>query len=176
MRVDRQDEQFGSILKSGQLFLDELACAFDILLASHEDQDVSWWLLDVDGDCLLHCRIHIIVHCCLLKVFLDWKDAARDEEDGRIAKEGRELLSVHGGRCDDDLDVPPLLRHLLQDTKEDISVEAPLMRLVHYDCRVHLQFRVIQALSEEHSICHVFDYGMAGRAILESDRIAHCAA
>ena len=56
-------------------------------------------------------------------------------EDGAAASLGRELVSIHGGGHHDHLDLPtrPLLEGGLDHSKEDVSVDGPLMGLVKDD-------------------------------------------
>jgi hypothetical protein len=87
----------------------------------------------MDSHCLLDSRIHVIIHSCLLEVFLHWEYSPRDFEDRSPAKESREFFSIHGRGSDDDLDISSLLSDLLENAEQDISVKTSLMGLVHDD-------------------------------------------
>ena len=55
-------------------------------------------------------------------------------EDGRIVKVLAELLRVHGGRGDEQLEVGPEARNVLDEAKQDVGVQRALVRLVdHHD-------------------------------------------
>lgn len=63
--------------------------------------------------------------------------------------------------------------YLLQQTKEDISVDCPLVSFIQHDNGVLAQFRVDQALSQQHTVCHVLDHGLRAGAVLKTDGVTH---
>ena len=53
-----------------------------------------------------------------------------------------------GGRSDDDLDISSFLSDFLQDAEEDIGVETSFVGFVHNNGAVHLQFVVVETLTQ----------------------------
>lgn len=53
-------------------------------------------------------------------------------EDGRIVEELRKLLCIEGGGGDDDLDVGPEARNVLDKAEEHVRVQSALMRLIYH--------------------------------------------
>ena len=85
--VNWEDSHFWSVLKSLQFLFDEEAGALDILLPSHEDQDIARRLLQMDCHCFLDSYINVIVNGSLFKVFVDREDPAGNLEDGCPSEE-----------------------------------------------------------------------------------------
>lgn len=63
--------------------------------------------------------------------------------------------------------------YLLQQTKENISVDGPLVSFIQHDDRVLAQFRVDQALSQQHTVRHVLDDRLRAGAVLKTDGVTH---
>lgn len=125
----------------------------------------------MDRDGLLHCGIQIILNGILLEIALHWEGPSWYVKDGGVAKEQRELLGIHRGRGNYDLNVSPVLRHVLQYTKEHICIQTPLVRLVHHYGTVLVDILVIQTLPQKDTVCHVLYYRLIGCHIFESNRI-----
>ena len=54
---------------------------------------------------------------------LDWEGASWDGESRGVASEkGREFLSIHGRRGDDELEVRPPCHDVAQQTEQDIRI------------------------------------------------------
>ena len=65
------------------------------------------------------------------------------------------------------------MRYLLEEAEEHVSVDCPLVGLVQHDNGVLAQLRVYQALSQQHTVCHVLDHSLGAGAVLETDGVAH---
>ncbi len=70
------------------------ASGFNLLLTSHEDEDVPFRVAQVDGNGLLHSSLHIVLLGGLAEQGLHWEGAAWDLEDWHAAKEVGELSGV----------------------------------------------------------------------------------
>lgn len=132
---------------------------------------------------------------------LNWIRSSWDGEDGRFVEILRELDGVQRGRSYDQLHVCALLyrlkpnegseqfslvttftstirsfvlgSHLLEETKQDVSVDRPLVGLVQHDDGVLAQFRVDQTLPQQHTVRHVLDDRLGTSAVLKPDGITH---
>ena len=134
---------------------------------------------------------------------LHWVSSSWDCEDWRFVEILRELHSVQCGRRYNQLHVCAFLyslrqtkrntqylffspiqkslneeavvhvAYLLKQTKEDVSVDRPLVSLIQHDDGVLAQFRVDQTLSQQHTVCHVLDHRLRAGAVLETDGVAH---
>lgn len=109
-------------------------------------------------------------------MLLDGESSARNLKNWRIAEKLRKFLSIHCRRCDNNFDVGPTLSDFLQNTEEHVCVQASLVSFVHDDCTICLKITVVEAFSQEHTICHVLDDRMAGSAILKPDGVTDCVA
>jgi hypothetical protein len=56
-----------------------------------------------------------------------------DLDDGRGIKGFGKFLRVDGGRCDDDLQVPPAVEQLLENSQDKIDIEAALVGFIDDD-------------------------------------------
>ena len=61
----------------------------------------------------------------------------------------------------------------LQQTKQYVGVDGAFVSLIQHDDVVLCQISVDQALPKHHSLCHVFDFGLRTRTILETNRVPH---
>lgn len=65
------------------------------------------------------------------------------------------------------------MSNLLEETEENVGVDGPLVGFVqHYD-GVLTQLRVDQALSQQHTVRHVFDDRLGTGAVLKTDGVTH---
>ena len=83
----------------------------DVLLAGHEDEDVALVLREVHLDGLLDGGVDVVLDVVLGVEDVDGEGAAGDGEAGDVAEEVGELLRVHRGRRDDQLQVGPAGDH-----------------------------------------------------------------
>jgi hypothetical protein len=97
--------------------------------------------------------------------------ASGDVEDGHASEELREALSIQGGGGDDDLKVASTRCQFLQDAKQHVCAQAPLVCLVHDHGGVALQVRVLQGLPQQDAICHVLQQSVLAGLILEADGV-----
>ncbi|KAA6429504.1 MAG: hypothetical protein FRX49_00896 [Trebouxia sp. A1-2] len=95
------------------------ASGFNLLLTSHEDEDVPFRMAQVDGNGLLHSSLHIVLLGGLAEQGLHWEGAAWDLEDWHAAKEVGELAGVQSCRGDDQPEVPSLSHHLMHKPEVD---------------------------------------------------------
>lgn len=79
----------------------------NLLLARHEDEDVSHRWLEVYLNSLLHCTVHIILTVVTRVQNIHREGASRNIEHGHIAKERGELGRIHSGRSHDQLEIIP---------------------------------------------------------------------
>ena len=79
----------------------------DLLLAWHEDEEVTRMWLKVHLDGLLHRAIHVILTVGARVQHIHGKSTARNHEDRHIAKKGGELGGVHSGRGHNKFEVIP---------------------------------------------------------------------
>lgn len=63
--------------------------------------------------------------------------------------------------------------YLLEETKEDISVNGPLVGLIQHDDGVLHQVWVYETLSQQHTICHVLDHCLLACAVLKTDGVPY---
>ena len=98
--------------------------------------------MDLEG--LLHGFIDIVLGIVLREEHLDRKRPARNLEDRHTTEELRELVGVHGGRGDDELEITPPRDDFLQDSEKDICVQGSLVRFIHYYGTVGVQVRIVQ--------------------------------
>ena len=66
---------------------------------------------------------------------------------------------VDGGRGYDDLEVVPDIGDALQETKDEVYVQAPLVGLVHNYAAVLGQVGVELDLLQQYAVCHYLDLG-----------------
>lgn len=66
-----------------------------------------------------------------------------------------------------------VLVYLLEETKQDISVDCPLVGFIQHDNGVLAQLRVDQTLSQQHTVCHVLDHSLRAGAVLKTDSVTH---
>ena len=87
-----------------------------------------------------------------------------------------EPVCIDGGRRDDDLQVRPARQQLLQVTKQEIDVQAALVRLVDDDRVVLAQQRIGLGFGQQDAVGHQLDPGAAGQGVgeshLEADMLA----
>lgn len=141
-------------------------------MAGHEDKDVARRVVDMDGDGLLDRLIHVVLHRSFGKVGFDREGPARNGVDLGVAEKVRELVGVHGGAGNDDLDISARLGHFDQDPEKHVGVETALVGLVHDDAAILLQIGVVQTLSQQDPVGHVFDLGGFGGLVFETDGVA----
>lgn len=112
----------------------------DVLLARHEDENISCHAAEVDLQGLLHCSFHVILlrslhtHTQFQNLFSDtekhhqkraahhtsyfteqdvhWERPSWNVENGNVSEESRKFVRVHGGRCDDELQIGASGHHL----------------------------------------------------------------
>ncbi len=89
------------------------AGGFNLLLTSHEDQNIPFRVAQMNGNGLLHSSLHIVLLGGLAEQGLHWEGAAGDLEDGHAAEEVGELAGVQGCGGDDQPEVPSLSHHLM---------------------------------------------------------------
>ena len=174
LRVDGQHaERLGAVgLERLELLLDEVARGVDVLLTGHEDEHVAVGRAQMDLHGLFDGRIDVVLDGGLGEEDLDGKGAAGYEEDGHEAEELRELVRVHGGRRDDELEVLAAADHVAQQAEQHVRVERTLVRLVHDHGRVAVQVGLGETLAQQDAVRHVLDDRRVGRAVLETDRVA----
>lgn len=73
------------------------ACCLYVLLSCHENQDVTWAVLEVDRQCLLDGCIHVVFGDHLCEVLLHGEGTAGDREDRDAPEKITEFLCVHSG-------------------------------------------------------------------------------
>lgn len=98
----------------------------------------------MNANSLFHALIHVIVLRCLGKIDLNRESTARNRVDLGTAEEVRELIGIHSGRRDNDLDISSSLSHFDQDAKEHIGMQGAFMGFVHDNAGILFQIRVIQ--------------------------------
>ena len=150
-----------------------VANAVDIGLTGHEDQDIALVEGQMDREDLVHHGRHIVVGRRFLIEGLDRERAARNRKHGHGAEEVAESLRVHGSGRDDEFQIGSSLHDLLHDSEQHIRVQGSLVRFIHDNHGVLLQRGVTDALSQQNSVRHVFDFRRRRRAVLESNRVAH---
>ena len=151
----------------------------DLALARQEDQDVAGAgaapeVIDRIGD-----RVVQIEVLCLLEglpALLDRKGAAADHDHRRrpLARGEvlREALGIDGGRGDDDLQVRPARQDSPQIAKQEVDVEAALVRLVDDQRVVGLQQRIGLRLGQQDAVGHQLDRGAGLQPVLEAHLVA----
>ena len=72
---------------SQMMHLESKAGGLNLLLASHEDEDVPFRVPQVDGNGLLHSSLHIVLLGGLAEQGLNREGAPRDLEDWHAAEE-----------------------------------------------------------------------------------------
>ena len=84
-----------------------------------------------------------------------------------------EELGVHGGRCDDDLEVLPPLQQVLDQAQDDVDAQGPLVRLVDHQAavlgehRVHCQLVQHQSVQFEDNLGFLIDLGVARGLVVD---------
>ncbi len=78
-------------------------------------------------------------------------------------------LRIDGRRCDDQLQIRPAREQLLQIAKQEIDVQAALVRLVDDDRVVLLQERISLRFSQQDAVSHQFDRGALAYRIIEAN-------
>lgn len=72
----------------------------------------------MNGNCLFHCCIHIVIDSCLAKHDIHLEGPTRDTEDRHVAEEIRKLVGIQCCRGNDELQVPPLSCYFLYPTQQ----------------------------------------------------------
>ena len=72
-------------------FFDHFAGTFDVLLASHEDEDVAGGVREMDLQRLLDGGIDVVLAWRLAEEDIDREGTPRDGEARRVVEEAREL-------------------------------------------------------------------------------------
>ena len=72
----------------------DLTCDLDILLPSHEDQDITSWMREMNLQRLLDCTVDIVFARRFAEQYIHWKCSARNSEAWRLVVEVRELCRL----------------------------------------------------------------------------------
>mmetsp|Transcript_4277 Transcript_4277/g.7890 ORF Transcript_4277/g.7890 Transcript_4277/m.7890 type:complete len:484 (+) Transcript_4277:523-1974(+) len=139
LRVHREQQEWLAAIHSGHALSQDLARCFNVLLTSHEDQYITGRVGQVNGECLLDRRVNVVLTCYLGIVSLHVEGAPRDAERGGPSEEVTETVRVQSGRSNDELQVATTGDDLLQDAKEHVRVQRPLVCFVHDDGGVPVQ-------------------------------------
>ena len=156
-----------------QSVCEQHACSFNIVLAGHEDQNVPFPLRHVDRDGLIHRGFHVILRVGLRKVRVHRKRAAGNAKDRGALEKSAELFRVHCRRRDDELEVRSLTDNALEDAKQNVGVDAPLVGFVHDHGGVFFELRIVQRFPQQNSVRHVLNLCLFAGRVLEPDRVSH---
>lgn len=99
-----------------------LTSGFDIFLSSHKHENISRRVRQVDGQHLLHSRVHVVIRRRLGEILLHVERATGDAEDGYASEELREAIGIEGGGGDNELEVSAPRGHLLEQPEEHVRV------------------------------------------------------
>ncbi|GBE59877.1 DNA repair protein [Babesia ovata] len=124
----------------------------------HEDQNVTRALGDMERHALVDCRLHVVVAHGPHVLDPDGECAAGDFIDRTIAEELGELVTTTGN-------------HGLQDTKQNVGVQAAFVRLVHDNAAVTVQLGIHQSLTQQDTVRHKLYRRVFAREVLETDRV-----
>ena len=171
--INRENDHWRHVQQIVHLLLDQNAGCLDILLSSHENEDVPRRQINVRLDCLFDCSLQIVIHWHLRKLYLHREGPSWDLENSHAAEELRKLLRVHSRGGHNYLHIPPLLGDILQNPKKHISIQRSLMRFIHNNGGVLLEHCIVQALPQQNPIGHVLNNGALRSAILEPDGITN---
>ena len=130
----------------------------------------------MNGEDLLHGSVQVVVHGRLAVQHLHGECSSGYAEDGRAAEVDGEAVGVHGGRGDDELEVPAPHEDLPHEAEQHIGVERALVRLVHDDAAVGVEVLAGQRLAQQHALRHVLDQRRVRRHVLEADVVPHLGA
>lgn len=149
----------------------------DLVLAGEEDEDVA---VRGGGRVDLEDRgdggVEVVGLGLLGVVDVDGVPAAGDVEDGRAVKVPRELLRVHRRGRDEQLELRPEARDVLDEAEEDVGREGALVGLVDHERGVPAEVGLGEELAEQHAVGHVLEDGLVGGRVLEADGVAHLVA
>ena len=102
-------------------FFDHFAGTFDVLLASHEDEDVAWWMRQVDLESLLDSAVNVVFAWRLAEKLVHRESPTRNSEGGSVIVEGRELGCIHGSGGNDKLEISPSGQNCIKVVSEASS-------------------------------------------------------
>jgi len=94
-------------------------------------------------------------------------------ENGRVIKKVGELLAVHGGAGDQELELGPKPGDVLDKSEEHVGVQGALVRLVYDEHTVRVEVGLAKELAQQHAVGHVLDERPLRGAVLEADGVAH---
>ena len=83
--------------------------------------------------------------------------------DRGVIKVGAKLFGVQRGGRDDDLQVGAEEGNVLDQAKQNVGVQGPLVRLVDHHARVRRQVGLVQKLAQQHSVRHVLRVVSVGK-------------
>ena len=182
---ERQD--FGARPAAGEgVLAQRLAGLANLALAGQENEDVArteprHFVAGIDDGVVKVTLVVVLgfLHLHRPVAHIDGIQAPRDLDHRRIVEVLGEALGVDGRRGDDDFQVGALGQELLEETEQEVDVQAALVRLVD-DQRVILrQPRIALRLGEQDAVGHQFDVrarrGAVGEADLIADQLAELA-
>ena len=117
LRIYWQDNQWNFRFWFFKSVGDKKTCCFNVFLACHENEDVTWIWREMDFQCLLDSSFDVILWSMFWKELLNWKSSPWDVEDWHSTKKFRELLWIHCCWSNDQFEVSSPGGYLLEDSK-----------------------------------------------------------
>ena len=160
--------------------LQDLAGVADILLGRHEDEHISLAAFALDVSDRLNGKLHVADLAVVpgdrprIRVADLHREGPAGHVDHRCAAEGPgKFFGVDGSRGDHDLEIPPALDEPLEVAQNEVDVEVALVGFVDDDRVVGGQPAVGLGLGEQDAVGHDLDVGVPGRAVAETNLVAH---
>lgn len=123
---------------SGNLTCDELAGDLDVLLARHEDQNVTFGACQVHLYRLLDSCVNVVLDDVLAVHDVDGESSARNFEDWHIAKVHGKLVRVHRSGRNDEFEIVP--------TGDDLHTEIKVRRQIIKTYLVHETYEYLPTI------------------------------
>ena len=90
----------------------------NFLLSRHKDENITFRWLKVDLNRLLYSTLYVVFRRITSKENIDWKCSTGDRECWNVAKEFSKLISIHGSRGDNELEVVATRHNLEKERGE----------------------------------------------------------
>ena len=125
----------------------------------------------------LECSDNGCLHVISLRIFciidVDGVATSRHVENRSVIEVRGELLSIEGGRRDEQFEVGSVSGYIFNQSKQDIRVQRPLVSLINHQHRVRLEVGLAQKLSQQHAIRHVLQNCPVTGTVFKADRVSN---
>ena len=149
------------------------ARVFYLLLARQKQQHVTLRLVRVDLYHRPDRRLQVVPLRLLRVENLHGMQPSRHFNQRRIQEVILELLGLQRRRHDHHFQVWPLEDDLLQEPKQDVRRQRPLVRLVQNHHAILAQRRIRHRLPQQHTVRRKLHLGLGPTAVLETNRVPH---